>query len=88
MAVDILNPNYWISELFGSVLIFAVVLTMGFLYMSSRLKLNFQWTFAILTMAFLMLPIVFEGFLSWVPLILIVIGIIAGTIFYRFLERT
>lgn len=88
MVVDILNPNYWITELFGDVLVFAAFLLFVVLFLGAKLKLNFQWTMAIMTLSFLMLPIVFEGFLSWVPLILIVIGIIVGSIFYRFLERT
>lgn len=87
MPVDILDPNYWISELFGDVLVFSVFLTFIWLYIAGKLKLNFQWTVAVLTLTFLMLPIVFEGFLSWVPLILIIIGLIVGTIFMRFLER-
>jgi len=88
MVVDILDPNYWITELFGNVLIFSVLLTIAFLYISSKLKLNFQWTVAILTSSFLMLPIVFEGFLSWIPLIIIILGLVVGAIFYRLLERT
>jgi len=88
MVVDILDPNYWISELFGDVLVFGVFLAFLMLYFSAKLKLNFQWTIAILTLSFLMLPIVFEGFVSWIPLILIVIGLIVGGIAYRFLERT
>ncbi len=88
MVVNILDPNYWITELFGNVLIFSVLLTLAFLYISSKLKLNFQWTIAILTLSFLMLPIVFEGFLSWIPLIIIILGITVGAIFYRLLEKT
>lgn len=88
MAVDIIDPNYWITELFGDVLIFAVFLTFGALYLASKLKLNMQWTGIILLMAFLMLPIVFSGFLTWVPLILMIIGLLTGFIFYRLLERT
>ena len=88
MAVDILNPEYWISELFGSVIVFAVFLFLVFVYYGSKLKLPFQWILAILTLAFLMLGIVFEGFVTWIPLIIIIIAIIVGSIFYRFLERT
>lgn len=88
MAVDIIAPEYWITELFGGVLIFSVFLVIVFLWFGSQKKLPFQWIVAILTLAFLMLPMIFDGFLSWVPLIIIVIGIIVGTIFYRFLERT
>lgn len=88
MVVNILDPNYWITELFGSVIIFAVLLTLSVLYFSSKLKLNFQWTLSIITLSFLMLPVVFDGFLTWVPLIIIVIGLVVGSIFYRFLERT
>ncbi len=88
MAIDILAPTYWISELFGNVLIFALFLTLVFLWFGTKKKLPFQWIIAILTLGFLMLPIVFDGFLSWVPLIIIIVGIIVGSIFYRFLERT
>lgn len=88
MPVDILDPNYWITELFGDVLIFALFLLFLILFIGSKLKLNFQWIVAIITLNFLMLPLVFEGFLSWIPLILIVAGLIIGSIFYRFLERT
>lgn len=88
MAVDILDPNYWITELFGDVIIFSIFLLFLMLYFSAKLKLNFQWNIAIITLVFLMLPIVFDGFLSWIPLVLIVIGLIVGAIFYRWIERT
>ncbi len=86
--VDIIDPNYWISELFGDILIFAIFLVLCALYLTSKLKLNMQWTVMILLMTFIMLPILFEGFLTWVPLIIITVGIIVGLIFNRFLERT
>ena len=88
MVVDILSPTYWITELFGNVLIFALFITFTFVWFAAKKKLPFQWIMGILTIGFLMLPIIFEGFLSWIPLILIVLGIIIGTIFNRFLERT
>lgn len=88
MPVDILDPNYWITELFGDVVIFAVFLLFFFLYLGSKLKLNFQMNIALLTLGFLMLPMLFDSFLAWVPIIIVVIGLVVGSIAYRYLERT
>lgn len=88
MPVDILDPNYWIRELVGSILVFSILLVMFALYITSKLKLNMQWTSMILLISFLMLPILFDGFLTWVPLIIIVVGIISGLVFNRFFERS
>lgn len=88
MAVDIINPEYWITELFGSILVFAVFLLLIGIYGGYKKKLPIQWTLMIIALSFLMLPLIFEGFLSWVPLIIIVVGVIVGSIFYRFLDRT
>ncbi len=87
MAVDILDPTYWISELFGDVLLFVVFVILGALYITSKLRLNMQWTSIILLMGFLMLPILFPGFITWVPLIIIIVGLISGFVFMRLLER-
>lgn len=88
MVVDILDPNYWITELFGDVLIFSVFLLFGFLYLGAKLKLNFQANVGLLVLGFLMLPLMFDSFLAWIPVILVIIGLVIGSIFYRFLERT
>lgn len=88
MVVDIVDPNYWITELFGDVLVFSIFLLFFFIYLGAKLKLNFQMNIALITLGFLMLPMVFDSFLSWIPLMLIVIGLIVGSIFYRLIERT
>ncbi len=88
MAVDILDPQYIISELIGNVIIFALLLGLSIVYLAAKKKLPFQWILAIVSLTFLMLPLIFDGFLSWVPIIVIITGIIVGAIFYRFIERT
>jgi len=88
MAVDILDPQYIISELIGNVVMFALLLGLSILYLAAKKKLPFQWILALVSLSFLMLPLIFDGFLSWVPIIVVVIGLIVGTIFYRFIERT
>ena len=88
MTINIIDPSYWISELFGNVLVFAVFLTAIMLFIMSKKKLPFQIVTPILTLSFLLLGLIFEGFVSWIPLILVIVGIITGTIFYRFLDRT
>ena len=88
MAADILNPTYFISELVGNVTVFAVLLLLGVVYLSAKQKLPFQWVVVMLGTSFLMLPLIFSGFLAWVPIILVVGGIIVASIFYRFIERT
>lgn len=88
MAIDILEPSYFIGELFGSILVFSVFLLVLAIWTAAKLELNFQWILGLTALSFLMLPTIFEGFLSWVPLIIIVIGMIAGGIFYRFIDRT
>lgn len=88
MAVDIINPIYWISELFGNVLVFAVFLSALILFLMSKRKLPFQIVAPIFILSFLLLGLIFEGFVSWIPLILVIVGLIVGSIFYRFIERT
>jgi len=86
-VVDILDPEYFISEIFGSALVFAVVLTLFVVWLAAQKKFPFQITVALLVLAFLMLGIIFPGFVSWIPLILVVVGIIVGTIFFKLVER-
>lgn len=88
MVVNIIDPQYWISELFGDVLVFAIFLTLLILFIASKQKLPFQTIAPIFVLSFLLLGLIFEGFVSWIPLILVIVGIMVGPIFYRFLERT
>lgn len=88
MAVDIINPTYWITELLGSLLLFALLLLLGVLYFASKKRLNFQWTISLVVLTFLLLPLVFESFRTWIPVVIILIGLLVGFIYYRYYERT
>lgn len=88
MAVDILSPTYWITELLGSILLFAFLILVGVLYFASKKRLDFQWTISLIVLTLLMLPLAFDSFLSWIPTIIIIIGIVVGFIYYRFIDRT
>lgn len=87
MAVDIIDPTYWISELFGGAMVFSMVLFFGIMYLIAKQRLNFQWGASILVLSFLMIGMIFPGFLSWIPLIITIIGFILGPILMRLIER-
>lgn len=85
--VDILDPAYVISELFGSTTLFIFIFLIFLFYICSKFRLNFQLTALVIVFAMLTMPLILPGTQTWFAVITVIIGIFAAYVFYQFINR-
>ncbi len=87
MIDEILNPTWLINELFGSVWIFLAVMSIAFFAIAARKKFSFQTTVMDYVFILLAFGLLFQSIQTWIPFIIVIVGIIAGSIFARFIKK-
>ena len=85
MAIDILNPIDIISALFGSIWLFIAFAMIGYLYVSARYKLNIQLTSLGLLAMVLCGFIIQAGLITWIPFVIVFIGLFGGYVIWRWI---
>lgn len=85
--VDILNPEYFISALFGNIYLFFALAFVMAMYLGAKNKWNLQITMFSICAVFFGLTIVISGFSKWTPLIVFALGMVLPLILWRFLRN-
>jgi hypothetical protein len=85
MAIDILNPTEIINALFGNMYFFAGLLILGYLYIASKYRFNFQLSIMGMATIFMLFAILEEGFASWITFIIVGIGMFLAYVFWRYI---
>ena len=87
MAHNILNPIYLVNELIGSIWLFLALVSIAFFGIASTKKFSFQITLMIYVFILLTFGLVFEGWQTWIPFIVVIVGILGGYVYARFLKK-
>jgi len=85
--VEILNPEYIITALFGNIYLFFAISFIVSLYLGAKNKWNLQITMFSLCAVFFGLTIIISGFSKWTPLLVFALGMFVPLIIWRFLRN-
>jgi len=83
--INILNPIEIINALFGNIWLFIGLAMVGFLYVSARYKFNIQLT-SLGLLAFILCGFIVQvGLTSWLPFLIVFIGLFGGYVIWRWI---